>query len=267
MRQPKTLKIIIKVILGAIAISLFLFIVTLKANYVAPILMYHSINPQPVAGKMLTVSPETFERQMHFLKSQRYNVLRLEELAALIKDKKKVPPRSLAITFDDGYKDNFLYAFTILKKYALPATMFIIIDEVGRPQNDRLSWDDIKIMRDSGLIVFGSHTLGPEPLVNIKSDEELKRQVYESKKILEEKLGRSVTLFSYPEGRFNAKIKNMVIAAGYKAAVATNPGKTFPNDDVFALKRLRISENAKNMFVFWFETSGFYNFLREHRHK
>lgn len=267
MRKPKALKIIIKVILGAIAISVFLFIVTLKANYVAPILMYHSINPQAIAGRMLTVSPETFERQMRFLKTRRYKVLPLGELAGLIKDKKKIPAGTLAITLDDGYKDNYIYAFPVLKKYNLPAAVFIIVNEVARPQNDRLSWEEIKEMQSSGLITFGSHTLGPEPLINIKSEDELKRQIRESKKILEEKLGRPVNLFSYPEGRFNEKIKKLVIDAGYKAAAATNPGKKFANDDAFALKRLRISENAANPFVFWVETSGFYNFLREHRRK
>lgn len=267
MHKRKILKIIISAISGAIAISLFSFIVTLKANYVAPILMYHSVNPQSIAGRMLTVSPKTFERQIRFLKTRRYKVLPLGELAALIKEKKRIPERAVSITFDDGYKDNFIYAFPVLKKYGLPASVFIIVDEVARPQNDRLSWEEIKEMQDSGLIAFGSHTLGPEPLVNIKSDEELKRQIFASKKVLEEKLGAPVGLFSYPEGRFNEKIKGLVIAAGYKAAVATNPGKGFSNKDIFALKRLRISENAKNLFVFWFEASGFYNFLREHRHK
>jgi len=122
-------------------------------------------------------------------------------------------------------------------------------------------------MQDSGLIHFGSHTLGPEPLINIKSGQEIKKQIFDSKKILEEKLGRRVDMFSYPEGLFNEKIKQLVKDAGYKLAVATNPGKKFANDDIFALKRLRISANADNLFVYWIETSGYYNFMREHRHK
>jgi hypothetical protein len=68
-------------------------------------------------------------------------------------------------------------------------------------------------------------------------------------------------------GRFSDKARRAVIAAGYKIAVATNPGKKYPNNDIFVLKRLRISENAGNLFVFWIETSGYYNFIREHRHK
>ena len=122
-------------------------------------------------------------------------------------------------------------------------------------------------MQDSGIITFGSHTLGPEPLINIKSEQDLKKQVFDSKKILEEKLGRPISAFSYPEGRFNNRIKQLVMTAGYKLAVATNPGRKFSSDDIFALKRLRISANSNSLFIFWIETSGYYNFIREHRHK
>jgi peptidoglycan/xylan/chitin deacetylase (PgdA/CDA1 family) len=237
----------------------------IQGKYAVPIAMYHSVNPGALPGNMLAVLPTTFERQMRFLKSHHYNVLPLESLATLIKERKKIPSKTISITFDDGYKDNYIYAFPILKKYHLPATIFIITDEVGRA--DRLSWDEIKAMQDSGIITFGSHTLGPEPLINIKSEQDLKKQVFDSKKILEEKLGRPISAFSYPEGRFNNRIKQLVMTAGYKLAVATNPGRKFSSDDIFALKRLRISANSNSLFIFWIETSGYYNFIREHRHK
>ncbi|MBU3958968.1 MAG: polysaccharide deacetylase family protein, partial [Candidatus Omnitrophica bacterium] len=179
--------------------------------------------------------------------------------------KKRIPPKSVAITFDDGYKNNYTYAFPILKKYNLPAMIFIITNEVGRPGGDRLSWDEISQMRDSGLITFGSHALGPEPLTNIKSEEQLRREIFDSRKVLREKLSQKVNIFSYPGGGFNAQIRQLVIDAGYKGAVTTSPGKKFPNDDIFALKRLRISATCDNLFVFWIESSGFYTFIKEHR--
>lgn len=262
--MPKCKRLII--ILAIVFVGIFLLVNFTQKIYVVPILMYHSINPKSnPAMSRLIVSVQSFERQMHFLKKHNYNILSLESVADLIRNKKKIPPHTIAITFDDGYKDNYAYAFPILKKYHLPATIFIIVNEVGRP--DRLSWDEIKIMQDSGIITMGSHAIGPEPLINIKSESELKNQIFNAKKILEEKLLREVNLFSYPEGRFNDKIRQLVIEAGYKAAVATSPGKKFANDDIFALKRLRISPTANNLFVFWIETSGYYNFIREHRHK
>lgn len=229
--------------------------------------MYHSVHPDASSENRLEVSKKDFERQMLFLKSHRYNVLPLEAIGTLIREKKNVPAKTIAITFDDGYKDNYIYAFPVLKKYNLPATIFIIVNEVGRHQNDRLSWDEIKIMQDSGIITFGSHSLGPESLTNIKSEEKLRSEIFDSKKILEEKLDNEINVFSYPEGRFNEKIKQLIMEAGYKLAVTTNPGKRFPSDDVFALKRIRISSTSNNLFVFWVESSGYYNFIREYRHK
>lgn len=261
MRIFKKLTIILTIIF-AFGLALVAF---LKPRYVVPILMYHSVSPDARPQNRLAVTVEAFERQMRFLKERHYNVLPLETLGDLIKEGKKIPPKTLAITFDDGYKDNYLHAFAVLKRYGLPATIFIIVNEVDRPQNDRLSWQEIGTMLDTGLFTFGSHALGPESLTNITSEQELKRQIFESKKTLEEKLKRKVALFSYPEGRFNDKIRQLVKDAGYRIAVATSPGKRFANNDVFALKRLRISSTSDNLFVFWLETAGYYTFIKEHR--
>ncbi len=261
--MPKRKRLI--TLFGIIILLSFFLANFFREKYVAPILSYHSVTPNADPKSRLAITPETFERQMLFLKRNHYNVLPLENLADLIRDKKRTPPRTIAITFDDGYKDNYIYAFPILKKYNLPAAIFVIIDEIGRL--DRLSWNEIRAMQDSGIVTFGSHTLGPVPLINIKSEQDLKKQIFNSKKILEEKLGGPINAFSYPEGRFNNRIKELVVSAGYKFAVATNPGKKFANDDIFALKRLRISANANNLFIFCVEASGYYNFMREHRHK
>jgi len=237
----------------------------IRGKYVPPILAYHMIEPQ--FQYALAISDKTFEKQMKFFKERHYNLVTLEQLAILIREHKKIPPRTVSITFDDGYQDNYTYAFPVLKKYGIPATIFLIYDEVGRSANDRLSWEMIKEMQSSGLITFGSHTLGPEPLINFKSKEEIKRQIFESKRLLEEKLGRTVNFFSYPEGFFTPEIRQMVIDANYLAAVGTKTRKGYPNDDVFVLKRLRISENSRNMFIFWAETSGYYTFFKENKRK
>jgi len=252
-------------VFGVIAVFLVFTVNFIRGRYVTPIIMYHSVTPAASPRNMLAITDATFERQMDFLKSRRYNVVPLETLAAMIREKKRIPPKTISITFDDGYKDNYIYAFPILKKYNLPATLFVIINEVERP--DRVSWDEIKQMQDSGLITIGSHTIGPQPLIDYKSKDELKKQIFDSKKVLEEKLGLQVNTFSYPGGMFNSAIRQLVIDAGYKCAVATNPGKKFPSDDIFALKRLRISSNCHNLFVYWVETSGYYNLMREYRRK
>jgi len=259
-----------KIVVPLLVVVVFLaglITVTFKMNYCVPVLMYHSVSPQASKKNRLAVSPQSFERQMRFLKTLRYNVVAIEDLAAMVREGKKLPARTVAVTFDDGYEDNYTYAFPVLKKYGFPATVFIIVNEVGRAAGDRLSWQEILSMQEAGNITFGSHGLNPEPLVNLTSQEQVKREISDSKSILEERLTRPVCVFSYPEGRFNSSIRSLVIQAGYSVAVTTNPGKGFPNDDVFALKRLRISSTSDNLFVFLIETSGLYNFIRENRHK
>ncbi|MCK9594893.1 MAG: polysaccharide deacetylase family protein [Candidatus Omnitrophica bacterium] len=261
MRRQKRLA----VISGIVALVFIVAAGFIRQQYLLPIAMYHSISQSVPEGNRLIVSVKTFDRQMEFLKTHKYNVISLEEAGDLIKNRKKAPARTLVLTFDDGYKDNYTYAFPILKKYNLPATIFIIVNEVGRP--DRLSWDQMKEMQDSGLVTFGSHTLSHPFLECVEDDQKLLEEIESSRRILQEKLASPVNTFSYPCGRLNARVRECAVNAGYKAAVATNPGKKMANDDVFALKRLRISENAANLFVFWAETSGYYNFIRENRHK
>jgi peptidoglycan/xylan/chitin deacetylase (PgdA/CDA1 family) len=230
--------------------------------------MYHSIDVNPQKGDRLTVTPEAFERQMRFFKEHKYNVISLEDAADIIKNKKKAPPRTVVVTFDDGYKNNYTYAFPVLKKYNFPATIFVVINDMGYLGGIGLSWDEILAMQASNLITIGSHTFTHPLLTEVtSSSERLKNEIEGSKIALEAKLGRKVNSFCYPAGRFNEKIKQVVIEAGYKAAVVTNPGNKIFDDDVFAIKRLRISQNCDNLFIFWVETSGYYNFMRELNHK
>lgn len=256
------------VVIPLVILSVFLLALgVISLNYVPPILMYHSVDLAVPVGSRLVVSVESFERQMRFLKEHKFHVVPLKTLALWVKEKKKIPPKTVVLTFDDGNKDNYTQVFPILKKYNFCASMFVIIDELERPQGDKMSWQELFTMRDSGLIDIGSHALSPVPLIDIKSEEEIKRQIFESKKVLEERLGQLVFAFSYPEGRFTPLIKEWVKEAGYQVAVVTNPGTKFPNDDVLALKRLRISSTSDNLFIFWIESSGYYNFIREHRKK
>ena len=94
--------------------------------------MYHYVNNEEPLKSRLGVSPESFERQMRFLRERKYNIVSLEELTDLIKNKKKIPPMTVAVTFDDGYLDNILHAYPVLKKYDIPAAIFVVINRIGK---------------------------------------------------------------------------------------------------------------------------------------
>lgn len=239
-----------------------ILVLWLKAQYVVPIIMYHKIDGNSAVSR-LSVSPESFRRQMSFLKRHHYNVVSLEDMAALVK-KNKFPRKTVAITFDDGYEDNYLRAYPILKEFGLPAAIFIIPAMVGT--DGYMAWGEIVEMSESGVITIGSHAMTHAWLPS-QSVQKADSEIGDSKRAIESHLDKETAVFSYPLGGFNQAVRGSVIKAGYKIAVATNPGKKYPKHDLFAMKRLRISNSSDNLFVFWFEITGFYTWIKEHRDK
>ena len=261
MFKRKRLVIVFSIVIIAALCSAYI-----RSLYMVPVIMYHSVTPEAKVENRMQVSVNSFTRQMQFLKFHHYNVVTLATVGQMIRDKKKIPSKTVALTFDDGYKDNYIYAYPVLKKLGIPATISIIVNEVARPQNDRLSWDEVKEMQDSGLIVIGSHTLDHPYLPEVKSEAELKKQIFDSKKILEQVLGVPIDLFCYPAGRFNAHIRDLVIQAGYKFAFVTGLGKKFPSQDVYLIQRVRVAE-TDNLIDFWIKISGYYNSFRSHNNR
>ncbi len=105
---------LVLVIVAALSIAAFS-----RHAYVVPVLMYHSIDYNDKMTK-LSVSPESFERQMEFFYRNHYNIVPLNKIIPYIKKKARVPPKTAAITFDDGYYNNYKYAYPVLKKYNIP---------------------------------------------------------------------------------------------------------------------------------------------------
>jgi peptidoglycan/xylan/chitin deacetylase (PgdA/CDA1 family) len=249
--------IIAVLLIAALSVLVLLF----SGGYVVPVLMYHSIDYNDKMTK-LSVSPEGFQRQMEFLYKHKYNVVTLDKITSYLEKKERIPPKTVAITFDDGYDNNYKYAYPVLKKYNLPAAIFVIVNKVDTP--GYLTWAQIKEMSDSGIISIGSHTMAHLWLPDVAPDV-LESEVKKSKKVLEEKIGGNVKYFCYPIGAHDRKVEDAVRDAGYSCAVATNPGKHQPNNDIYAIKRIKISRTSDNLFVFWFETSGIYTWVKEYR--
>ena len=163
-------------------------------------LMYHHVgvleNPQDEQFPF-TLRPDMLERQILFLKANGYTPISLAELETAYRAGKSSIQKPVMLTFDDGYLDNYQNLFPMLKKYQVPALIFLITDRVGTP--GYMNWDQINEMKASGLVSFGSHTLSHRRLRSL-SDEEIAREITESKRLLQEKLGAPVTAFCYPYG-------------------------------------------------------------------
>ncbi len=146
-------------------------------------------------------------------------------------------PGKLAITFDDGYRDNYTHAFPVLERLGLRATVYVSTAYVetgdcfpwvmrntnGREPHDDdrpLTWDHLHEMLRSGVFTVGSHTL-THPLLSGLDRASAHREICESKRVLESQLGVPVPTFCYPAGDFNRETIQLVDQSGYAAAVVT----------------------------------------------
>ncbi len=100
-----------------------------------PVLMYHHINLHK--GDMVTITPEIFEGQMKYLREAGYKTLKMDELLSYIKSESTLNQKAVAVTFDDGWLDNYIYAFPVLKKYNINAAIFIITDRTERASQQK----------------------------------------------------------------------------------------------------------------------------------
>ncbi|MFP4019918.1 MAG: polysaccharide deacetylase family protein [Candidatus Woesearchaeota archaeon] len=224
-----------------------------------PILYYHRVNnlPSSIDG---SPNVDFFHHQIQLLYQRGYYFASLKELIKWCKGLIDLPKNSIAITFDDGYEDNYTNVFPILKKYNAKATIFLIYNYIGRtryfsynrptpqkilaedynPSTDLkhkyLNVNQIKEMFDSNLIDFGSHTLSHSSLVycdiNIAKEE-----IKGSKEALEKLLNIPIETFCYPYGHYNNTIKKITRKAGYLGAFTTKKKKISKGEDCFAMPR------------------------------
>ncbi len=223
-----------------------------------PILLYHRIHPER-SSDTPTLSPESFERQM-FILSRKRRPLPLSDLLLHLEKEKPLDPKGVVVTFDDGTEDTFDYACPILIRYRIPATIFLIAQNVGKPNS--LNQDQIRTMATQG-ISFGSHTLNHAYLPSL-SLTHAQVELFKSKQILGS-LGLTVDTLSYPGGGFTAEVACLAKEAGYRAACTTNRGtRRFPIDR-WALRRISIHEKASSSFGMWLRCSGYYGLNRRLR--
>lgn len=254
--MSKLKKILFLLIFIAIACGSFLFWVS--QQYTVPILAYHSFED---IERTLSVTPENFNRQLEYIKNKGYKVITLDELVEGINSGRHFKKNEVVITIDDGYSDNFKYAYPVLKRFGFPAAIFIIAGFIGEGP-DYLTWDEVRIMSQH-RISFGSHTMNHVCLEDVLDDEILKEEIAGSKELIELRLGKPVDYFCYPIGAFTEKAKKIVIESGYKAAFTTNRGLAKLNKDLYELKRIKVTNSDTHKpFSFWFKLSGYYNIFR-----
>jgi peptidoglycan/xylan/chitin deacetylase (PgdA/CDA1 family) len=235
----------VRKILRSLASSL---IVALRQQQAPRILYYHRVDEDDHRS---CVRPAAFRQQMRYLAEHDYPVLSLTELYHALETRASLPQRSIVLTFDDGFADNFHNAYPVLRTHAFPATIFLTVGFIGSATlpvfSDQsllfppLTWGHVSEMNHHG-IAFGSHTLS-HPMLPMLSEAEARKEIADSRRVLTEQLGHPVEFFCYPRGAFSPTVQKLVQQAGYTGACSTIPGAIHFDSNRFALPRTYIGKD------------------------
>ncbi len=213
-----------------------------------PILMYHAFGRPGEPSSRFILSARRFARQMAWLKWRGYHVLNLDEFLCHRREHRLLPARSVIITMDDGYADNYAVAYPILRRYGFSATIFLVsdyVEDVNRwdaqgplVKRPLMTWGDIREMLHGGM-TFGAHTRTHPRLPSVTPDR-AKDEIEGSRAALERELGAPVQLFCYPHGKYDATSRSIVQQAGFRGACSTRAGLNTLATPDFELRRSEV---------------------------
>lgn len=240
-----------------------------------PILMYHHVNDH--RGDPLTVSPAAFEAQMRFLVRRGYRTLTLDELLAVVERKERISPRSVVLTFDDGYLDFWFHGYPLLERYGMKAILFLVTSWVkergtprgfpgrvpshqeakaliraGRSGEAIVSWEEVESMVQKGLVEISSHThthARCQPTDGSIDEGHVKEELARSKALIEERLGSSCHALCWPWGLYDEEAVKVAKEVGYRALFTAERGVVTQGSDPFALRRIVVKKGALGWFV------------------
>lgn len=211
-----------------------------------PILMYHRVGATgastPAATRRLTVHPRTFARQMLWLHRNGFRTLTQQELYGALVLGKRLPPKAVLITFDDGYDDLLRHALPVLERLRMRATAYVITDRCGDWRSPFLAWFELLELERRGIEI-GSHTVSHRDLRTL-SDRELTHELVTSRRSLERRLHHSMPWLAYPFGGHDRRVVAAARRAGYLLAVTTVGGVQQVGARPLELRRLSITDGT-----------------------
>lgn len=222
----------------------------MKKAHTVPVLMYHHVSPHP---GMITCTPDNFESQLKWLRSNNYTSLTTSQFAKHL-DGGSVPSKSVLITFDDGYLDNWVYAYPLLKKYGFNAVLFIVTSWIGHGvQRDNssgtkipitashskcmelissgntdqimLRWSEVHAMANDGVFEFHSHThthtRWDKSEHSHNKNLHMQQELQQSIECLKKNIGFVSNHLCWPQGYFDEDYINIANSAGFKYLYTT----------------------------------------------
>ncbi len=248
-----------------------------RANAI-PVLMYHHVGPNP---GLVTVSPRNFELQMQALAQTGYSTLTADQFAGFVRGRVVAPARSVLITFDDGYLDNYVHAFPVMQRLGLHAVIFVVTGRIGegaaRPRagesggaalphcpNHRLCaqaiaggnadevmlrWSEIELMQASGCIEAHSHTHTHVRWDRLFADRgerlaALEQDLRRSRETLQRRLGGANAHLCWPWGYFEPEYQAIAGNLGFTTRYTVAKGLNQVGDDPGRIRRIAAKDRS-----------------------
>ena len=211
-----------------------------KGEATVPVLLYHHVvsDDKATSDYCYCVSITNFQAQMSWLSEHGYTGIPVTRLVDVLQNGGQLPPKPVAITFDDGMQDIYTIAFPIMQHYGFSGTLFLIADWING--EGLMNTAEVQEMISNGWEI-GSHSMTHFDLTSDYS--QLRYQLFDSKHMLEEMFGVPVNTLAYPFGLFNTNVVKKVSAYGYKAAFALGRGYIQSANEIFDLTREEVHES------------------------
>lgn len=210
-------------------------IIPVEERPAIPVLNYHSVAIDP--GNIAVISPEKFAAHMEYLAQEGYAPLKLADFVDIMEGKRQAPERSVLLTFDDGYIDNYETVMPILQKYGFPAVLFM---SPGMTEDDGyVNWEQVRAMQKAGWSIQ-PHGMTHPHLPQLSKDEQ-EKEIVEARKQIEERLGVTADVYCYPYGEYNRDTLRILEDNGFRYAFTIDQGKTAASQHPLKLKRIFVN--------------------------
>lgn len=214
-----------------------------------PILIYHSVRPYyPGITKIVkeyTVPPDIFDDQMKYLRDNGYTAITMDDLMNYFSFGTKLPEKPVVVTLDDGWENQYRYAYPILQKYNYPAVFFIYPGAVNAKHF--LTWDEVNTMVSNNMII-GDHTYSHPELPKVTDATALNKEIVVSRQVIQDHIHKIVKDFAYPFGAYEKKDIDLVKQAGYQSARTVFSGTKQTTNILFTLRGIIVTGDF-NRFV------------------
>ncbi len=220
------------------------------SNNSVPVLCYHRVLATPLSA--YDFAPSQLEQHFKYLKDNGYQTLTAVQFLELQKKHRRIPGKSIVLTFDDGHHSHYTEVFPLLKKYGFVATFFVVPQVIAENSTTQLTWNELNEMATAGMDIQ-SHTMNHPFLTSIKDGggeanylKWLENELKGSKTLIEGKLHRPVTVLAYPYGWYNETVENMAVKAGYEGMHTVNWGVNEAGANPLRVRR-RVMENTMGL--------------------